>query len=410
VNRRDFLRLGVGGGAATALAPALPALAAGDGGDYGPLLPPDANGLMLPEEFTAREIARAGEPVGASAYPWHRFPDGGATFEAKGRGWIYVSNSEAGRPDAGASASTFDRKGELLDAYRILGGTQLNCAGGPTPWGTWLSCEEHPTGQVWECDPTGAEAAVARPALGVFSHEAVAVDPKRRQLYLTEDQPNGRFYRFTPTEYPDLAAGELEVATVDGKRVTWLAVPDPAAEAVPIREQVPESTEFNGGEGVWYHAGVVYFTTKGDRKIWSYDARAETLETLYDAAADDGSPVSSVDNLTMTPTGELLVAEDQPEEQELLLVTLDGQVTPLLRLTGQSGSELAGPAFAPNGKHLYLSSQRGGDGGITYVVTGPFEKAKKKKKGKKNGDALGVPGPALALMAAGAIWRLRNRA
>jgi secreted PhoX family phosphatase len=114
--------------------------------------------------------------------------------------------------------------------------------------------------------------------------------------------------------------------------------------------------------------------------------------------------------MTMTPDGVLLIAEDQPEEQELTLVTLDGQATPLLRITGHSGSELTGPAFSPDGKHLYFSSQRGGDGGITYAVTGPFGKAKKKRRKKKAEDALGAPGPALALMVTGGLWRLRERA
>lgn len=409
MERREFLRLGVTGAAAAGLAPALPALA---GGPDAPLLPPDANGIMLPEGLTSREIARAGEPVGRHDYAWNLFPDGGATFPGKGKGWIYVSNSEAGEPDAGASAVTFDGDGEVVDAYRILGGTQLNCAGGPTPWGTWLSCEERPEGQVWECDPTGKKEAVARPALGVFSHEAAAVDPGREQLYLTEDQPNGGLYRFTPKKYPKLDAGTLEVAEVRAKgRVRWHAVPDPAATDTPTRDQVPERTAFNGGEGVWYDGGRVYFTTKGDVKVWVYDAARERIDTLFDPAEQPDAALSAVDNITVTPTGDVLIAEDQPEEQELVLVTLDGEATPLLRVTGQSGSELTGPAFSPDGKHLYFSSQRGGDGGITYAVTGPFGKAKTKRKKKgKDADALGVPGPALALMAAGAIWRLRDRA
>jgi len=58
---------------------------------------------------------------------------------------------------------------------------------------------------------------------------------------------------------------------------------------------------------------------------------------------------------------------------QLVLITPERAVSPLLRIEGQDGSEIAGPAFDPSGTRLYFSSQRGsGDGGITYEVTGPF--------------------------------------
>lgn len=409
MDRREFLRLGGAGAAAAGLAPALPALAGGADGPHGPLLPPDGNGIMLPAGFTSIEIARADQAVGRSGYLWPRFPDGGATFATK-NGWIYVSNSEVPNPgEGGVAALRFDKQGEVLDAYPILTGTQTNCAGGPTPWGTWLSGEEHPAGQIWECDPTGKKEAAPLPALGVFRHEAAAADPRREHVYLTEDDPVGRFYRFTPTRYPKLDTGTLEVAVVDEARVRWLEVPDPTGGAGRTSAQVPESTAFNGGEGIWYEAGIVYFTTKGDVKVWAYDVRRQTLAAIHDPAVLPRSPLSAVDNIVLTPAGDVLVAEDQVTEQELVLITPQGAVVPLLRMTGHDGSELAGPAFSPNGRFLYVSSQRGGGGaGITYAITGPFEKTKKKKGGSKN--ALGPPGAALALTVAGAIWRLRDRA
>src|SRR5690606_35438722 len=103
----------------------------------------------------------------------------------------------------------------------------------------------------------------ARPALGLFQHEAVAVDPDGKRLYLTEDRPDGRLYRFTPDAYPDLGAGTLEAASVEGDTVTWVVVPDPSAATERLAVQVAaDTTAFPGGEGIWFHDGVVYFTSK----------------------------------------------------------------------------------------------------------------------------------------------------
>ena len=101
----------------------------------GPLGPADENGVRLPAGFTSRIVARSGLPVGLSDYKWHVFPDGGATFPTHDGGWIYVSNCEAPLV-GGTGAIRFGPNSRIIDAYRILDNTQLNCAGGPTPWGT----------------------------------------------------------------------------------------------------------------------------------------------------------------------------------------------------------------------------------------------------------------------------------
>ncbi|MDW5597947.1 alkaline phosphatase PhoX [Conexibacter stalactiti] len=390
IRRRDFL---VGGAAAAgilALGPsfwrtALAAPATVGDGPYGPLQPPDANGLMLPPGFRSRELARGGLPVPGTDYTWHIASDGQATFAQPDGSWVLVSNSEtAAAIGGGVSALRFDTQGNVRSAYRICGGTSSNCAGGRTPWGTWLTCEEFGGGQVWECDPRGEQDAVMRPAMGTFNHEAVAVDPVQKRLYLTEDEGDGCFYRFTPDAYPDLTSGLLEVAVVNASnRVSWRAVPDPLGVAGATRRQVRSATKFNGGEGIWFDSGFVYFTTKGDNTLWSYDTTTRTLEKIYDpATSGNGEFLRGPDNLTVARSGDVFVCEDNSQpEFDIVMVTPERVIAPFLRTSGANGeihrkSEFAGVIFSPDGERMYFSSQRGHDGaGVVYEVTGPFRSA-----------------------------------
>ncbi|HHH31441.1 MAG TPA: DUF839 domain-containing protein [Polyangiaceae bacterium] len=376
-SRRDAIRVSLFGAGMLAAWPLVGAACKRRTGiDTGPLLAADGHGVRLPPGYRCRVVARSGRPV--AGYRWHGAPDGGATFATEDGGYIYVSNSELEAGKGGVSALRFDSKGETVAAYRILGGTTHNCAGGASPWGTWLSCEEHTEGLVWECDPLGKLDARPRPALGAFKHEAVAVDMTREQLYMTEDEPNGRLYRFTTKALGsrlDLDHGRLEVARVDGGHVRWLPIPDPSGRSEPTREQQPESQAFNGGEGIVIMDDVVHFATKGDNRVWSYDIRTSTLRLTYDATSARDPMLTGVDNLCCSPRGELVVAEDAGDMQ-LVAVSLDGSLRPLLQIEGHDGSEITGPAFDPSGRRLYFSSQRGATGrsedGVTYEVTGPF--------------------------------------
>ena len=393
MDRRQFLSAALAGTAGLVLGPSVwrtvladPVTTATDS-PWGPLLAPDDNGLRLPAGFSSRVIAESERVVPGTSYVWHHAPDGGAVFPTDDGGWVYACNSEVPAPTGGgAGAIRFDRNGTIVDAYRILAGTSLNCAGGPVD-GSWLSCEEHEGGMVWQCDPMRPGAGVPLPALGTFSHEAVAADGQGR-LYLTEDQSDGRFYRFTPERKGDFSRGVLEVAKwrPDG-HVDWLAVPNP--NIVPgskrTREQVPESTTFRGGEGCFFDprpagGGVVYFTTKSDNRVWAYKPNQQLLEVVYAAADIPNAPLRGVDNVTVSPRGDVLVAEDGDDMQ--ICVLAGGAVYPLLQVTGHEGSEVAGPAFSPDGRRLYFSSQRGRKPtgpdtsalrpGVTFEVTGPF--------------------------------------
>ena len=349
----------------------------------GPLLPPDKNGVMLPDGFRSRIIARSGSrPFDGSPYKWHNAPDGGATFSTEDNGWIYVSNSEVGHNSGGVGAIRFDRAGNITDAYSILDNSSYNCAGGATPWNTWLSCEEHNKGIIWECDPFGNEPPVQLPALGVFAHEAAAIDNRNHVVYMTEDKRDGCFYRFVSDSIssggkPDLNSGVLEVAVVDLKTsiVNWVAVPDPSALSRPARFQIASGTKFKGGEGIVFYNGIVSFATKGDNRIWSYNTESRIMSVIYDAATHSAPILTGVDNITLSKDGELVVGEDGGDLQ-IVAITKSGNLVPLVQLVGHESSEVTGPAFSPDGMRLYFSSQRGtagrSRGGVTFEVMGPF--------------------------------------
>lgn len=232
----------------------------------------------------------------------------------------------------------------------------------------------------WECFPLTGQPAVRRSALGSFKHEAAAVDPVFGHVYLTEDETDGCFYCFVPSSgLPNLGSGTLQVAKIASNgAVTWANVPNPTPGffSTRTRKQVSGAYQFNGGEGCFYHDGIVYFTTKGDNRVWAYDTVTHFLDVIYDVATNTDPVLTGVDNVTVSSTGDILVAEDGGDMQ---IVVINGDTLapqPLLQVTGQSGSVLAGPAFSPDGSRLYFSSQRGNSSssrrGITYEISGPF--------------------------------------
>ena len=400
----------------------------------GPLQAADANGLQLPAGFTSRVVAVINEAPLASnpGFLWHSDPDGAGTFRTDDGGWIVVSNCEARDATTtlagngasalpgtdretveattgffgGASALRFDASGTLVDAYAVQRDTTTNCSGGCTPWGTWINGEEILDGYMFECSPLrDGGAAVRLERFGRKAHEMVAVDVAGRAIYHTEDLGgNERFYRniYTAAEWPTGGRPDL----VNGGRLQAMAV-DAGIEAarlgpVPVRwvdcindgraqadVYLPETTIFEGNEGVWFLNGFIYFTTKGDDNIWVYDTLGNTVESIYDPARNvPGSPVDAdepamagVDNICMTLDGEMVVVEDGGDMRAVVLLP-DGSTIPLLRLPGNAEvTEVTGPTFSPDGRRLYVSGQRslrmGAPaafrlGGVVYEITMPF--------------------------------------
>mgnify|MGYP003591776431 CR=1 FL=1 len=458
--RRDFLRHGAGLGLGASLPLAslfglagcrsrTPRAMAANPAGYGPLRPvvDDTTGLpllRLPEGFRYHTFGWAGEAMRGGIMPAAH--DGMGVVAQAGSRCTLIRNHEiitsAGAfgdaslqydaPAAGGCvAFDFDMTtGQAADFRAVLGGTLQNCAGGTTPRGTWLSCEEMTVdpatgfddkgrqrpelhqrhGYVFEVFPDGTRAPERIPGMGLFKHEAAATDPLTGIVYLTEDGrgPSG-FYRYLPLDparlsaggglqmlgvkgRPDLRKGVVVGATFD---THWVPIAEPErlkADANLQGAAVAEQGLALGGsgfarlEGCYIHGDAIFFTSTsgGDLEhgqIWIYRPRDETLTLLFEAKSLDA--LDYPDNLCVTPRGALLINEDNDSgnPQRMVGMDLEGRTFAFAEsnvvMQGERGftgdfrfEEWCGVCFSPDGRWLFANCYTPG---FTAAITGPWE-------------------------------------
>lgn len=435
---RRFTRreaLAAGGVAAAALA-LRPDRAFGDHvvNAYGPLVARPEGNISLPRGFQYRIISEAGKPM-SDGRPTPGDPDGQVALRGPRNITVLVRNHELGfrDDDIQAVVSTPDKQYDPAERggttaiwvspnrrnvrdYVTSSGTANNCAGGGTPWGTWLTCEEDRDaghGYVFEVvydDPEGPLTRQPIFDMGFFSHEAVDIDPSTGIAYLTEDDFRGQrlpadprnevegpvepgdpgtqrsfLYRYIPNDRSRRAGalqqgGTLQSMKIDeaprnadlydeGDRfvVRWVDVdPDTAPESAEAQGCV----RFNRLEGAHFAGGAYWFddTSGGESRlgqVFRYFPATNTLELFMEGTTKN--EMEAPDNVVVTPWGDLWFAEDgRDDENRVMGITPEGHV---YKFASTVGSEFAGPTFAPDGRTFFLSAQ---DHGLTYAIWGPF--------------------------------------
>jgi len=399
---------------------------------YGRLIPDPLGFVDLPKGFSYNVISRMGDAMD-DGFTVPDCGDGMGCFDLGNGKLALVRNHECipgVHEGGGVVGPAFDTMARslvplpggtttiVLDAetlkverqYRSLAGTIRNCAGGVTPWGSWLSCEENTNradgrinqdhGWVFEvpADAGGLVDPAPLKAMGRFNHEAACVDPQTGIVFMTEDRDDSLLYRFIPHENGKLAAGGRlqalrasgladarnwnRVAVRTGKPflVDWVDLDDVEAPAddLRLRGAAKGATLFARGEGIHMGEGELYFccTSGGAAQLGQVfrfrpaaGEQGDALELFYEST--DPESFNFGDNLTIAPDGQLVVCEDQyPEvvENHLRGITRDGTAYPLALLRTQT--EWAGACFSPDGRVLFVNAY---SPTATLAITGPWQ-------------------------------------
>ena len=400
--------------------------------DYGPLVPDPAGMLDLPRGFSYRLLSSLGNAMSDGCTVPDK-ADGMGCFSLGNDEIVLIRNHELVPADdaGGVLAKGFGtRDGAIvpggttsivLDAttlevkreFRSLAGTIRNCSGGITPWGSWLTCEEAPTGPgqrfgeglaenhgwVFEvpANATGLIDAVPLKAMGRFNHEAACVDPRTGIVYLSEDRDDSVLYRFVPTTPGRLGdGGLLQAMVVEGlsdtrnwtsadmavgsrHTVRWIDCDDVGSPNDDLRSRAAAKGAAVVARGEGIHTGTdeifVCSTNGGQRKLGQIfrlvpgtGGEPDQIELFFESQSKD--QFNYGDNLTVGPNGHLIVCEDQYTEvvdNHLRGITPDGRAYTLGRLRIQT--ELAGGCFSPDGKWFFVNAY---SPTRTLAITGPW--------------------------------------